>query len=417
VEALAISRRIYEQLQRISTNPPPKVRTWSGETWGPVDAAATLVLQHPGSLRALLVPPRDLPAGEAYLFDDVDVEGDMTAMLEFAAGLEEAGRSRLQLLQVLSLARRLPAGARRAQAQRPRFGGRLHSRHRDRQAVRYHYDTGNEFFSTFLDPAMVYSSAYFLDPAETLESAQRRKLDLICRKLELQPGQRFLDVGCGWGALAIHAARQYGVEATGITLSAEQAEYARRWAKELKIESQVTILEADYREVEGRFDNIASVGMFEHVGKDQLHEYFSRLRMMLNRGGQLLNHGIVTRDRSRRRRRPSFISTYVFPDSDLQPLEVTVNAAERSGFELRDAESLRSSYALTLRHWVANLESNAEEAMAAAGERIYRLWRLYMAGSAIAFERSAISIYQMLFSDPWRPWTYGRRRLLAADDQ
>lgn len=412
-DATTTSRKIYETVAATAPN-PPAMKTWDGDRWGPDDAAATIVLQHPGALRALLVPPSDLTAGEAYVYDDIDVEGDVLALLDWAFELfDRVGK--LTMLRILRLVRRLPVAHRRPN--RPRVRGPLHSIRRDRQAISYHYDVGNDFYRLFLDEEMVYSSGYFLDPSESLDKAQQRKLDVICRKLDLQPGQRLLDVGCGWGALVLHAAKHYGVEATGITLSARQAAYARERIAAEGLAHKVEILEKDYREVRGTFDAIASVGMFEHVGEKQMRRYFDQLRKLLAPGGALLNHGIGTRfDRDVRRRKPTFVSTYVFPDGELLPVEDVIGIAERSGFELRDLESLRTSYALTLRRWVANLERNREAARDLAGERIYRIWRVFMAGSALSFERARISVYQLLLADPQRRWTYGRRRLLAADD-
>ena len=417
MEAAEVSRLIYRRLVDLSTGPPPALRLWTGEVLGPTDASATLVLNHPGAWRALLVPPDNLTAAEAYIYDDVDVEGDMVALMEFLAGLEGVLRHWAQLARLIGLAGKLPTDIRRNHPLRPTMGsGGLHSLGRDQRAVTFHYDTGNDFFELFLDPNLVYSCADFLDPGESLAVAQERKLDLICRKLELAPGQRFLDVGCGWGGLVVHAASRYGVEATGVTLSEPQATVAEIRAKEAGVEDLVTIVRGDYRSLDGTYDSIASVGMFEHVGRARLPEYFRLLSDRLSPGGQLLNHGIVNRRRGFSLRRPTFISTYVFPDSQLVPVEDVIGAAERAGFELRDTESLRTSYALTLRRWVANLEANSGAATELVGERIYRIWRLYMAGSVTAFERAHISIFQLLLSDPVRPWAFGRRRLLASDD-
>ncbi len=416
MEPLEISRRVYERLSTLGRGVPPRMRSWTGEEWGPSAATATIVLRHPGALRALLLPPDDLTAGEAYVYDDVDIEGDIFAALEFAASVDPGARHRAEALRLWRLLRSLPDTARRAAAERPRMRGFLHSLRRDREAVTHHYDTGNDFFARFLDPQMVYSCAYFLDPWETLERAQRRKLEVICRKLGLRPGMRLLDVGCGWGALVVYAAAEYGVTCVGVTLSSEQASWAERLAKEAGVGDRVTILQRDYREVDGRFDAIASVGMFEHVGRKELHTYFGRLRALLEPGGAVLNHGIVTRAREVSRRRPTFVNTYVFPDGELEPIDEVVGAAEDAGLELRDAESLRRHYAVTLRHWVANLEANHDEAVAAADERTYRIWRAYMAGSAIGFEQGGISVFQLLLADPDRPWTWGRRRFLSEDD-
>ncbi|MDH3731825.1 MAG: cyclopropane-fatty-acyl-phospholipid synthase family protein, partial [Acidimicrobiia bacterium] len=296
--------------------------------------------------------------------------------------------------------------------------GRTHSPERDRSAVRYHYDTGNDFFEQFLDPEMVYSCAYFLDPEESLEAAQHRKLDLICRKLQLQPGQRLLDVGCGWGALVRHAAANFGVTAVGITLSPAQAAEAKLRVTQDGLDDRVTIEVRDYRKVKGEFDAIASIGMFEHVGESKLAEYFGKLHSLLAPGGVLLNHGITNRSRRRRfrRQRKTFVSTYVFPDGNLLPIDTSIGAAETAGFEARDAESLRADYALTLRSWVTNLEENREAAVAAADDVTYRIWRMYMAGSVVGFESAGISVYQVLYAKPERDWSFGRRWASAADD-
>jgi cyclopropane-fatty-acyl-phospholipid synthase len=416
-DALSLSRSVYERLVSSSKRAPPRMRAWDGSTWGPSDATATIVLQHPGSLRALLLPPNDLTAGEAYIYDDIDIDGDIFAALEFAADVALAG-SRRKMLRTLVDVRRLPGERRRTAAGRPSIVGRLHSIGRDRQAVRYHYDRGNDFYELFLGETMAYSCAYFLDPDEPLDTAQRRKLDLVCRKLGLGDGTSLLDVGCGWGSLAIHAAVTYGANVTGVTVSGEQAEYARRRAEEMGVGDRVRILHADYREVGGRYDAIASIGMFEHVGRRKLAEYFGHLRRLLAPQGRLLNHGITTRDRAGSvRRKPTFVSTYVFPDGELEPIDLVAGVAESSGFELRDLESMRVSYARTLRHWVRNLDAHRDAAVSASDERTYRTWRLYMAGSAVAFERASIAVYQMLLTDPAAPWTFGRRPLLAADDQ
>jgi cyclopropane-fatty-acyl-phospholipid synthase len=392
----------------------PAFRLWDGHRVGRDDAPATIVLRHPGSLRALLLPPSDLAAGEAYVYDDVDIEGDIFSLLDF--GFEFAlGTARSTALSLFRLARKLPRQNRKSVGKRPRIRGRLHSLDRDRRDIRYHYDVGDGFYRQFLDPSMVYSSAAFLDPSEPLEVAQRRKLDTICRKLELHPGQRLLDVGCGWGALVVHAARTYGVQAVGITLSSNQAAHARDLAVRLGVEDRVTILEQDYRQVAGIFDAIASVGMFEHVGRRKMGAYFGRLRRLLADGGVLLNHGIGTRDRGRKRHKATFVSTYVFPDGELLPVDEVVGIAEAAGFELRDLESLRTSYALTLRRWVANLESNRAAAVAAADDATYRIWRAFMAGSALSFERARIGVYQLLLADPVRSWTYGRAWTIAGD--
>lgn len=408
---------IYQHLTDASDSPPPRLRLWDGTTHGPEDTASTLVLQHPGAMRSLVLPPTDLAAGEAYVYDDIDIEGDIFHTLDFAAGLESVSPLSGPARKAIMAAVRLPSDLRRRNHQRPIAHGRIHTPGRDRQVVTHHYDTGNDFFGTFLGDTMVYSCAYFLDPNENLDTAQTRKLDLVARKLELSPGDRLLDVGCGWGSMAIHAALHFGVHATGITLSESQAELARARARAAGVSDRVEILVRDYREMDGQFDAISSIGMVEHVGREQLDEYFRVMRGLLAPGGLVLNHGIVDRNHtSPRQRRRGFVGTYVFPDGDLLPITTVLEAGEEAGFETRDVEALRINYALTLRRWVAALEANREPAARAASERTYRIWRLYMAGSAIAFERGAIGVYQSLLADPRRAWTHGRARLLAADD-
>ena len=418
IDALTTSKLVYERLVSMADGPTIAMRSWTGEVWGPSDAPATIVLNHPGALRALLLPPNDLTAGEAYIFNDVDIEGSIAEALRFAADIQSNKTGRLASLNLLRHLRKLPADNRRsARSRTKKRGRRLHSKKRDKASVTSHYNTGNDFFRLFLDPAMVYSSAVFLDPDESLEVAQRRKLDLICRKLRLEPGQRLLDIGCGWGALAIHAAQNYGVEALGITLSAPQAELATAAARRAGVDDRVTFEVRDYRDVTGRYDAISSVGMFEHVGKGQLATYFSSVKKLLDPEGVFLNHGIVTRDRHIRRVTPTFVNSYVFPDGELVTVDEVIGAAEEAGFELRDVESLRTSYALTLRHWLAGLEENRATAVETVGETTYRIWRLYMAGAAIAFDSSAISIYQMVLEGADRPWAFGRRHLVAHDER
>ncbi len=288
-------------------------------------------------------------------------------------------------------------------ASEARLGGHLHSLRRDRAAVRHHYDVSNEFYRLMLGPSMVYSCAYFDSPTDTLERAQERKLDLVCRKLRLAAGERLLDVGCGWGSLALHAAMNFGVRAVGVTLSELQAELARERIRAAGLAERCEIRVQDYREVaDGPYDKIASIGMYEHVGASRLDRYMTRLRQLVRPGGLVLNHGIV-RLGPRSGPRDSFIRRYVFPDGELHPVGCVVESLERAGLELRDTESLRDHYVITLRHWVANLAANREAALAAAGAERERIWRLYMTGSAIAFERGDISVQQLLAAAPGAP--------------
>jgi cyclopropane-fatty-acyl-phospholipid synthase len=397
------------------------LRLWDGRTLGPDTAPWRLVLHHPWSLRAMLTGPGDLAAGEAYLDGTIDVEGSMVAALRDVASLVETRRRPWERAWLMGSMLRLPAAPARSHGDgRARLHGRRHSRDRDAAAVRHHYDVGNDFYRLFLGSSMVYSCAVFseadrsrpvADPDE-LTRAQERKLDLVCRKLHLVEGQRLLDVGCGWGSLVLHAAARYGVRALGVTLSEPQARLARRRVRDAGLEDRVSIEVRDYREVTGRFDAIASVGMVEHVGADQLGRYAARLRDLLVPGGRLLNHGITTggRDvvRDFARDTDSFVARYVFPDGALVPARTTITEIERSGLELWDVQQLRPHYARTLEHWVAALEERADEAIALVGERTYRVWRAYMAGSSVSFERNALGVVQVLAVKPPTGLPFGR---------
>ncbi len=385
------------------------VRLWDGSVWEPDGgrpARFTLVLRHPGALRAMLLPPSELRLGEAYLYDDVDVEGDIEAVFPLADHLLEV-RS-FPTAERLRLARRLlalpGANGRPRDGRAARLRGRRHSLDRDREAVTYHYDRSNDFFAVFLDRRMVYSCAYFSELDLDIDAAQERKLDYICRKLRLEPGERLLDIGCGWGALVMHAAERYGVEAFGITLSEPQAALAGERIAEAGLEPTCRVEVRDYRELEQdeAYDKVVSVGMFEHVGERLLPEYFTRAWRALRPGGVFLNHGIARSAGWRPRRGPSFNQRYVFPDGELVPVSVTLAAAEAAGFEVRDVESLREHYVRTLRHWRRRLEERRADARQAADEVSYRVWRLYMAASAYGFETARFGVYQTLLAKPDR---------------
>jgi cyclopropane-fatty-acyl-phospholipid synthase len=381
-----------------------QVRLWDGTTWGAVQQPHfTLVLKHPGALRAMFSRPSELTLGEAYIYDDFDIEGDIEAAFDFADYLLEQERSLGKSFDLAKRLQKLPATSSDHRNRRPaNFSGSVHSRDRDRQAVTYHYDLPPQFYTLWLDRRMVYSCAYFAKPDEDLDSAQERKLDYICRKLRLRRGERLLDIGCGWGGLIMHAADHYGVDSVGITLSVPQAELARQRLHESGLNDRCRVEVADYRDIEhGQpYDKIVSVGMFEHVGEALLPEYFSRAYELLRPGGIFLNHGIAY-SATYHRKGPSFSDRYVFPDSDLVPINVTIRAAELSGFEVRDVESLREHYALTLHNWVQRLEAHAEEARRITDDTTYRIWRLYMAGAAHGMRRNRLSVYQTLLAKPW----------------
>ncbi|MFI8189885.1 class I SAM-dependent methyltransferase [Streptomyces sp. NPDC085946] len=390
---------------------PLRIRAWDGSLAGP-PGAPTLVVRDRRALRRLLWKPGELGLARAWVAGDLDVEGDLYPALELLAGLvwerDEDARTLARALRdprvraavrgLVALAGLpLPPAPPREEARRPRRG--LHTRRSDRRAVSHHYDVGNDFYELVLGPSMVYSCAYWPAPDSTLETAQRDKLELVCRKLALKPGQRLLDVGCGWGSLALHAAREHGVDVVGITLSREQAAYARKRVADEGLADRVEIRVQDYRDVEdGPYDALSSIGMAEHVGAGRYLDYATGLHRLLRPGGRLLDHQIARRphrDESAHDADP-FIDAYVFPDGELQPVGTTVTQLERAGFEVRDVESIREHYALTLRRWVANLEAGWERAVRLAGPGRARVWRLYMAASALSFERNRIGVNQVL---------------------
>ncbi|MEU7435540.1 cyclopropane-fatty-acyl-phospholipid synthase family protein [Streptomyces sioyaensis] len=397
---------------------PVRIRAWDRSESGP-PGAPTLVIRHRRALRRMLFRPGELGLARAWVAGDLDIEGDLYAALDLLAGLiwERPGSPGPQRAAVLrALARpEIRAAVRQALAlagapvppappaeEVRRRRGPLHTLRRDKEAISHHYDVGNDFYALVLGPSMVYSCAYWGTADQgvaTLEDAQRAKLDLICRKLGLQEGMRLLDVGCGWGSMVLHAVREYGVRAVGITLSEEQATFARKRVAEAGLADRIEIRVQDYREVHDEpFDAISSVGMAEHVGRTQYAEYAGALYSLLKPGGRLLNHQIA--------RRPvadeeayhvdEFIDRYVFPDGELAPLGRTVGQLEEAGFEVRDVEAIREHYARTLRQWVVNLEQHWEQAARLTSPGRARVWRLYMAASALSFERNRIGVNQVL---------------------
>ncbi len=404
-KAARLTRHILSALFGGGEGQKVGVRLWDGTRW-PDDAPrpATIVLKHPGALRQMFLPATELSLAEAYLYDDFDIEGNVEAVFDLA---ERLGREGPGLMEKLGLARdllRLPAGPKHEHGRRgrARLEGDRHSLERDRQAIAYHYDVSNDFYALWLDRRLVYSCAYFETPDEDLDPAQERKLDMLCRKLRLQPGQRLLDVGCGWGGLVIHAAQRYGVDATGITLSQPQADLANERIAQAGLAGRARVQVRDYREVDepGGYNALVSVGMFEHVGAALLPTYFDLAWRLLRPGGVFLNHGIANTFEERPRHGPSFSDTYVFPDGELAPISVTLRAAEEAGFEVRDVESLREHYALTLRHWVRRLEAHHEQALQFVDEPTYRVWRLFMSGSAQGFSAGRLNVYQSLLVKP-----------------
>jgi cyclopropane-fatty-acyl-phospholipid synthase len=361
---------------------PVTVALWDGtEVALGQEPKVGIRLKTTGAARYLLKPSLD-SLGEAYVEGLLDVNGRIADIVEVAESLareadERQGRGRL-----------------------PSWIAR-HTRRSDRQAIEYHYDVSNAFYARWLDPRMVYSCAYFDRPDRDLESAQQCKLDHVCRKLRLAPGERLLDIGCGWGAMAIHAASRYGVSALGITLSRNQHDEAVRRVRDAGLADRVEIRLQDYRDLgeTGGFDKISSIGMFEHVGLKNLRDYFGVVHRLLKPNGVALNHGITSSDpesRSVGLGAGEFIDRYVFPDGELPHVSLAIRELSAAGLELVDAESLRRHYALTLRHWSDAFERQITELEAMAGAQRTRIWRVYLAGCAHAFERGWINIYQLL---------------------
>ena len=381
---------------------PVGVRAYDGSTYGPPGAPATIVLRSPDALRRIVTAPGELGFARAYVAGDLDLEGDVFAALQLRDRLPEVKLSPSQLLTAarqvgLKNLRPLPPPPEEA-----RLHGRKHSVARDRAAVSHHYDVSNDFYRLVLGPSLTYSCAVFTDDGTTLEEAQANKYELVSRKLSLQENMRFLDVGCGWGGMVLHAAQHHGVHAVGVTISHRQVELAAKRVVEAGLAGHIDIRNQDYRLIDdGPYDAISSIGMFEHVGESRLAEYFRRLYALLRPGGRLLNHGISRPPGSKAAiSRGGFIYRYVFPDGELHEVGRVVSIMQEAGFEVRHVESLREHYAKTLRHWVANLEANWDEAVKLVGEARARIWRLYMAGSAVNFEADRTQIHQVLGVKP-----------------
>lgn len=423
-----VAMRILIRLMRDFQN-SAALRLWNDATHriGNAPSAFTLVVLDPAILRKLVLHPNALVLADAYFRGLLDIEGDLYSVLrlkEYFRTLVLPLRERSALLlDALRLPRKT---LQEIQAASPAStlleGNRFshdHSRQSDRAAISFHYDVSNEFYKLWLDEQMVYSCAYFETPDSTLDQAQRHKLDHICRKLRLKPGERFLDIGCGWGALVCWAARHYGVKAHGITLSQQQHGYAQRRIDAAGLHDLVTVELRDYRDLQGEavFDKAASVGMFEHVGLANLPVYNAAVHRVLRPGGLFLNHGITHDEEGWHPNIDTeFINHYVFPDGELDTVSNIQRGMEHAGFEIHDVEGLRPHYALTLRHWVQRLEAAHDEALQHVSETAYRVWRLYMAACAVEFEAGGTGVYQILASrrgttEPALPLT--RRDLYA----
>jgi cyclopropane-fatty-acyl-phospholipid synthase len=396
------SRRaaIFDALFYGYKGPAFAIRLWDGWCWSSSNGekpVCTIVLESPQAFQSLVAEPNEITLGEAFIHGGLDVEGDIFSVFSIAEHIFNHPRPlRLQILEkayvaCYGLGRWFKHGSR-------------HSMQRDRASISYHYDQPVDFYKPWLGQSLAYSCAYFRDAEDTLDDAQEQKLDLICRKLRLQPLERFLDIGCGWGSLVLHAANKYHVYAQGITLSSEQAQEAKRRIEQSSLDQRCAVELRDYRESDGvqhSFDKIASVGMFEHVGLKNLRQYFRTVRRLLRPGGVFLNHGI-TRSYTSANRKASFVDRFVFPDGQLVTLSQVLEAAESQGLEVRDVENLREHYELTLRRWVEGLRRNSGTLLQHVSGVTYRIWLLYMAGSAAAFRRGDIAVHQILFSRPDR---------------
>jgi cyclopropane-fatty-acyl-phospholipid synthase len=380
---------------------PLRVEFWDGSSLGPSRPVGKVIVRSPFALRRMVWAPGELVLGRAFVSGDVDIDGDIIGVLGLLEGA--AARHRLSTRGVFAAAR----AARRsgvlgmplaAPVEEAHPHGVRHSPRRDATVVRHHYDVGNDFYRLVLGPSMTYSCARFVSPDRTLEQAQAAKFELVCRKLGLQrrSGMRLLDVGCGWGSLAMHAAREHGARVVGISISPEQVAWGTERVRAEGLDDLVELRLQDYRDLGGeRFDAISSIGMFEHVGSKRTTAYFEVLRRSLVPGGRLLNHAISSVGSSKLGRR-SFVGRYVFPDGELIDVGQVLLAMERAGFEVRDVESLREHYADTLREWVTNLESSWDRVVQLVGPARARVWRLYMAASAVGFIDGGISVHQSL---------------------
>lgn len=404
--SFATTAPLRRAIEHMVPDRPFTIEFWDGtEIPATREGGPVLSIRSPHALTHTIRHPGQIGLGRAYVTGALRVD-DLDALNRVIYSWSPPRFHRRQRLRLL-LAAAQAAGA-RVRSRRPaselKPKGKLHSRQRDARSVRHHYDVSNEFFSLFLDRSMTYSCAFFSRDGTSLESAQQAKLDLTCRKLHLVPGQRVLDVGCGWGSFGIHAASCYGVDVVGVTLSEQQAQLARKRVTQAGLEGRVTVRVQDYRDIrDGPYDAIASIGMVEHVGERRIDEYARCLARLLQPGGRLLNHGIAHLDH-RYKGVGGFTDRYVFPDADPVHLSRILLALERAGFFIEHVEEFGQDYAETLRHWISRLEEHHDEAVRLAGEERVRIWQLYLRGARRSFETAFDSIYQVkaLKQTDWR---------------
>jgi cyclopropane-fatty-acyl-phospholipid synthase len=370
---------------RSKVNLPLRVELWNGEQLDLSDEQPRVKIRvpSPGGLRYLLSPSLD-SLGEAYVEGALEIEGSSADMIQMGNALAETTGKPPRTSRMASAALRLVSA---------------HTKEKDAESIRYHYDVSNEFYQQFLDPAMVYSCAYFENGDEDLATAQQKKIDHILSKIDLRPGQTLLDIGCGWGALVIRAAQKFGARCVGVTLSERQCELARERVAQAGLQNQIEIRLQDYRDVTGQFERITSVGMFEHVGVENLPEYFGRVNKLLAPGGVVMNHGITTTDieqRSSPYGGGEFIDKYVFPHGELAHLSTVIRTMQQGGLEVRDVENLRRHYARTCELWAENFEKNAGHIRQTVDPKTFRIWHVYLAGCAYGFAHDWISLYQIV---------------------
>jgi len=401
----AVAFQILNFLQELLSDYHPRdfaIELWDGTQWQPEAnqfRRFTWKINSSGAVRAAFTSASQLALAEAYICNDFDIDGDIESIFPLADYLSNLGSARKLHLAALLLT--LPSGPTRPRTTRAAvLHGKARTKSRDRQTIKYHYDVSNDFYRLWLDPNMVYSCAYFKDAHDDLATAQLQKLDYICRKLRLKPGERLLDIGCGWGGLILHAARHYGVQALGITLSDQQFGLANERIQQENLSDRCEVKLIDYRELNEpeSFDKISSVGMVEHVGERNLEEYFRCAYRLLRPKGVFFNHGIGIPKNYPKPEGPTFADLYVFPDGELVPIGRMTRAAESAGFEVRDVENLREHYARTLHHWVHRMTERSREALQVVDETTYRIWRLHMAGSAYYFESGRLNLYQTLLA-------------------
>jgi cyclopropane-fatty-acyl-phospholipid synthase len=397
---------LAEVFQRVAQpDAPVEFRAYDGSSAGTAGAPVRITVKSPVAVRYLAQAPGEIGLARAYVSGHLDVDGDMYTLLARMSHAQQVQLSAAEQVRLLGqlggpklLYPRIPPPPQEVRVNRRWLAGRRHGKDRDASAISHHYDVSNTFYEWVLGPSMTYTCACYPHPDATLEEAQDYKHDLVARKLGLQPGMRLLDVGCGWGGMVRHAAREYGVKALGVTLSAQQAAWGQRAIEAAGLSDLAEVRHLDYRDVtQTGFDAVSSIGLTEHIGKAKLPAYFAFLYGKLKPGGRLLNHCITRpNDSDPARRAMGFINRYVFPDGELEGPGYLMSAMNEAGFEIRHEENLREHYAMTLAGWCANLEAHWPEAVAEVGEGTARVWRLYMAGSRLGFDRNMVALHQLL---------------------